>query len=130
MAAEPAHSRVRVVKQLLEEEEDVQVVVTTHSPYIFDELAPSDVHVFVLDDEQSVVVKSLAEHPEAEKMKGVLTSGQIWSLDPEHEWVNREARRALRGVERLPRRAGAPATGQGGTGDTEPKASAANPHEP
>jgi hypothetical protein len=32
-------------------------------------------------------VKRLSEHPEAAKTKGVLSAGQLWSLDPEREWV-------------------------------------------
>jgi hypothetical protein len=35
-----------------------------------------------------VATKSLAEHPQAAtKIKGALTAGQLWSLDPEVRWV-------------------------------------------
>lgn len=78
---------MRELKRLLEEFPEVQLVATTHSPYILDELEPSDVRVFALRPDGSVACRSLSEHPQAEKMKGVLTSGQLWSLDPEWRWV-------------------------------------------
>ncbi|MDC0744459.1 AAA family ATPase [Polyangium mundeleinium] len=79
---------VRQIKRLLDEMPDLQVVATTHSPYILDELDPKDVHVFALKNDGTVAHKRLSEHPEA--ASGVLTSGQIWSLDPEEEWVAAE----------------------------------------
>lgn len=78
---------VRLIKRLLEELNDVQIVATTHSPYILDELDPSQVHAFALRDDGTVAVKSLSDHPQAAKMKGALTAGQLWSLGPEREWV-------------------------------------------
>ncbi len=78
---------VRLIKRLLDQLPDVQIVATTHSPYILDEVAPSDVHVFALRDDGTVASRRLSEHPEAGTMKGALSAGQLWSLDPEREWV-------------------------------------------
>jgi hypothetical protein len=78
---------MRELKRLLEEFPEVQLVATTHSPYILDELDPSDVRVFALRPDGSVACRSLSAHPQAEKTRGVLTSGQLWSLDPEWRWV-------------------------------------------
>lgn len=78
---------VRQLKRLLELHPHVQIVATTHSPYILDELDPSDVHAFALRDDGTVASKRLSDHPEAERMKGALTTGQLWSLDPEPKWV-------------------------------------------
>jgi len=78
---------VRLVKRLLDQLPDVQIVATTHSPYVLDEIDPSDVIVFALRDDGTVASKRLSEHPEAGKMKGALSSGQLWSLDPERDWV-------------------------------------------
>ncbi|HEX8440083.1 AAA family ATPase [Archangium sp.] len=75
------------LKRLLEGFPDVQLVATTHSPYILDALEPSDVRVFAPRKDGSVACRSLSEHPQAEKMRGVLTAGQLWSLDPEWRWV-------------------------------------------
>ena len=75
------------LKRLLESFPEVQLVATTHSPYILDALDPSDVRVFAPRKDGSVACRSLSEHPQAEKMRGVLTAGQLWSLDPEWRWV-------------------------------------------
>lgn len=81
---------VRQIKRLLDEMPDLQIVATTHSPFILDELSPDDVRVFALRADGSAAVRSLAEHPESDKMKGALSAGQIWTLDPEETWVARE----------------------------------------
>lgn len=78
---------VRLIKRLLAEIDDLQIVAVTHSPYVLDELEPSEIHAFALRDDGTVATKRLSEHPEAERMKGALTTGQLWTLDPEPEWV-------------------------------------------
>ena len=82
---------VRMIKSLLalDEFSDVQVVATTHSPYVLDELDPSEVYAFALRDDGTVASRRLSEHPEAEKTRGTLKAGQLWSLDPERDWVLR-----------------------------------------
>jgi len=82
---------MRELKRLLEGFPEVQLVATTHSPYILDALEPSDVRVFAPRKDGSVACRSLSEHPQAEKMRGILTSGQLWSLDPEWRWVAGES---------------------------------------
>lgn len=83
---------VRLIKSLLALDEfaDVQVVATTHSPYVLDEMDVADVHAFAIGDDGCVRSKPLAAHPEAERSKGTLTAGQLWSLDPERAWVLKE----------------------------------------
>jgi ABC-type branched-subunit amino acid transport system ATPase component len=78
---------MRELKKLLEGFPELQIVATTHSPYVLDELAPSDVRVFALREDGDVVCRSLDQHPQASKMSGILTAGQLWSLDPEKRWV-------------------------------------------
>lgn len=78
---------VRLLKLLLADIPALQIVATTHSPYILDELDPSEIVAFALRDDGTVAQKRLSEHPQAEKMKGALSAGQLWSLDPERDWV-------------------------------------------
>jgi len=82
---------VRMLKSLLALDEfaDVQIVATTHSPYVLDELEPSDIYAFALRDNGTVATKRLSEHPDAETTRGSLKAGQLWSLDPERDWVLR-----------------------------------------
>jgi predicted ATPase len=80
---------VRMLKGLLALDEfaDVQIVATTHSPYVLDELEPSDVYAFALRPDGIVAARRLSEHPDAETTRGTLKAGQLWSLDPERSWV-------------------------------------------
>ena len=78
---------VRQMKRLLDEMPEVQIVATTHSPFILDELAPTEVCVFALRADGSVAMKRLSDHPDAGRAKGALSAGQIWTLDPEEKWV-------------------------------------------
>lgn len=82
---------VRLVRRLLEEFNDLQIVATTHSPYILDELDPSDIYAFALRDDGTVALKRLSEHPQAKAVKGTLSAGQLWSMDPERDWVLAES---------------------------------------
>jgi predicted ATPase len=78
---------VRQIKRLLDERPDVQIVATTHSSFILDELDADDVQVFAVRSDGSVATRPLSQHPEADRMKGSLSAGQIWTLDPEERWV-------------------------------------------
>jgi predicted ATP-binding protein involved in virulence len=80
---------VRMIKQLLAREEfrDTQIIATTHSPYVLDEMLPSSVIAFALRDDGSVACKPLSEHPDAPKVNGALKAGELWSLDAERDWV-------------------------------------------
>lgn len=80
---------VQLIRRLLELREfsDLQIVATTHSPYVLDGFDPKDVYAFALRDDGTVASKRLSEHPDAEAMKGSLTTGQLWSLDEERSWV-------------------------------------------
>lgn len=80
---------IRQLKRLLEEMPDLQIVATTHSPYLLDELSPDDIQVFALRKDGSVATKRLSEHPQAQVATS-LTAGQLWSLDPERRWVAEE----------------------------------------
>lgn len=80
---------VRMIKGLLELDDfkETQVIATTHSPYVLDELAPENVIAFALRDDGTVTSKSLSEHPDTARMKGALRTGQLWSIDAERDWV-------------------------------------------
>lgn len=79
----------RMIKELLalDEYKDTQIIVTTHSPFVLDEVSPSDVIVFALRDDGTVAAKSLSEHPDAPRVNGSLKAGELWTLDAERDWV-------------------------------------------
>jgi len=80
---------VRMIKELLELDElkETQIIATTHSPYVLDEVSPSNVIAFALRDDGTVASKPLSAHPDAPKVNGALKSGELWSLDGERAWV-------------------------------------------
>ncbi|HEX4416777.1 MAG TPA: AAA family ATPase [Kofleriaceae bacterium] len=80
---------VRMIKDLLELDEfrDTQVIATTHSPYVLDEVSPSNVIAFALREDGTVASKPLSEHPDAAKVTGALKAGELWTLDAERDWV-------------------------------------------
>ena len=80
---------VRMIKELLELDDfrETQIIATTHSPYVLDEVSPSNVIAFALRDDGTVASRPLSEHPDAPSMNGTLKSGELWSLDAERGWV-------------------------------------------
>ena len=71
-----------IVKTLktLSEERSVQVVLTTHSPYLLDEVEIGEVRVFTKDDEGAVHAGRLAEFGNVDGMKKQFMTGEIWSI--------------------------------------------------
>ena len=68
------------------EKHDRQIILTSHSPYIIDELDAKDVWVMATDKEGISHTKRLSEHPDAERALSVLTTGEFASAEGE-EWV-------------------------------------------
>lgn len=69
----------------------VQIIATTHSPYIVDCVDPSAVIAFAAKPDGTAAAKRLSEHPDAERLRGTVTAGQLWTLDDEQHWVLGEA---------------------------------------
>lgn len=87
----PAAQRelVQVLRRLVQTRPETQIVFTTHSPYVVDELEPAEVVVLNLDPAGNTVAKSLKDHPDVERALSVLTTGEFlaaegesWVLDP------------------------------------------------
>jgi predicted ATPase len=77
---------MRQLHALVERGPDLQIVATTHSPYILDGIEPENVQVFFPREDGEIISKKLSEHPDAQRAKGTLSTGEIWTLDPE-SWV-------------------------------------------
>lgn len=80
---------VQMIKELLalDDFRDTQIITTTHSPYVLDEVSPEDVIAFALREDGTVAAKPLSEHPDAPKVNGSLKAGELWTLDAERDWV-------------------------------------------
>lgn len=77
---------ITVFKQIIQTNPNLQIIFTTHSPYIIDELEPSQVHVLSNSKAGFTHAKRLDEHPDAEWAKQTLTTGEFWNAEGE-DWV-------------------------------------------
>lgn len=74
-------AQVRLVKALqkvLADRPDLQLVATSHSPYLLQEVPASNVRVLGLTS-GGVRCRPLTSHPDYEKWKAVLGTGEIWA---------------------------------------------------
>lgn len=71
----------------LSRQEGIQVILTTHSPYLLDLVEPEEVRVFAKNQEGAVYAKNLAEFPDVERMRKHFMTGEIWTEFDENEIV-------------------------------------------
>jgi predicted ATPase len=76
---------VTEMRGLLELFPDLQIVATSHSPYLIDQLAPEEVRLMIAD-EGRVKCAGLSDHPQIDRWKEIMRPGEIWSMVGE-EWV-------------------------------------------
>jgi predicted ATPase len=77
---------VALLRKLFDQDPALQIVATTHSPYLLDELDPKEVRLMTRLDDGSVACARLDEHPDFEKWKYEMRPGELWSLFGE-KWV-------------------------------------------
>jgi predicted ATPase len=77
---------VTLLKRVMDERPELQIVATTHSPYFLDEIAPEDVRVMALDPDGVPRVARLSDHPDAQHALQALTTGEFFSAESE-AWV-------------------------------------------
>jgi len=75
-----------VFKEIINDNPELQIIFSTHSPYIVDELEPSQVHVLSNNHSGFTRCKRLDEHPDIEWAKKTLTTGEFWDAEGE-DWV-------------------------------------------
>ncbi|MGK4002749.1 ATP-binding protein [Sorangium sp. So ce1036] len=78
---------VAYLRGVLEATPHLQIVATSHSPFLLDELRMEEVFVMSRDGERGSALRRLDEHPTAKKRGGYLRPGELWSLVGEG-WVS------------------------------------------
>ena len=78
---------VQMLKDLSRDKQ-VQVILTTHSPYLLDCVEPEEVRVFAKGPDGAVRAVRLSDHPEVAELKKHLMTGEIWTEFDELEIVN------------------------------------------
>lgn len=64
----------------------VQILATSHSPYLLDSLKPEEVRLTGLLDDGSATIRELTDHPDFERWKDEMTPGEFWSTVGE-DWI-------------------------------------------
>ncbi len=77
---------VQVLRDLVKLDPELQIVCTTHSPYLLDLFEPAEVRVLALDAERRTHARPLTEHPDFGKWKFGTQTGELWAALGE-EWV-------------------------------------------
>ncbi len=78
---------VSQIREVMRQFPDLQVIGTTHSPYLVDHFDASEVVLTTLRDDGSVAVGALDKHPEFDRWKDEMKPGEFWSTVGE-DWVD------------------------------------------
>jgi predicted ATPase len=77
---------VEILRRLLERRPELQVICTSHSPFLLQEIAPHDVLVMAPDEEGWSHACRLDQHPDYKRFRAALTTGELWATLGE-DWV-------------------------------------------
>ena len=77
---------VETLRELMNRDPELQIVCTTHSPYLLDLFDPVEVRVLALDSERRTHARRLTDHPDFGKWKFGTQTGELWAALGE-EWV-------------------------------------------
>lgn len=77
---------IGILRRLLENIPNLQILATTHSPYLLDEFEESEVRVCTPDAKGHTQVRSLAAHPDWNEWREHLKLGEFWASKGE-DWV-------------------------------------------
>lgn len=70
----------------LTRESEVQILATSHSPYLVDWLQPDEVRLTGLLDDGTATIRKLTDHPDFERWKEEMSPGELWSTVGE-DWI-------------------------------------------
>lgn len=70
---------VDVLRDLMRADPELQIVCTTHSPYLLDRLDATEVRVLALDASRHTQALPLTAHPEFDKWKFGTQTGELWA---------------------------------------------------
>lgn len=77
---------VSLLRELLKTDPNLQILATTHSPYMLDSMDAKEVRMTFLQDDGTTVCAPLMKHPKFEKWKDEMAPGEMWSLFGE-KWM-------------------------------------------
>jgi len=75
-----------LLRKVLEQQPDLQIVATTHSPYLVNSLRAEEVRMTTLREDGTVACGRLVDHPDFARWKDDMFPGELWTLFGE-KWV-------------------------------------------
>jgi predicted ATPase len=81
---------VRCIRAILAARPELQMVCTTHSPYLLDHVELDEVRVMALDAEGHAACRSLSDHPDSQRWREMLRTGEFWASVGE-DWIVEKA---------------------------------------
>jgi predicted ATPase len=79
---------IEVLRKIQERKPELQIVATSHSPFILNYLDPNEVRMTFLAENGFARCEKLTAHPEFEKWKGLMSPGEFWSTVGE-SWLDK-----------------------------------------
>jgi predicted ATPase len=79
---------VDVFRGLIQQNPELQIVATSHSPYILNQLEWNEVLVTSRGDDGSAICKPLTDHPDFERWKESMSPGEFWGTFYE-DWLTK-----------------------------------------
>jgi predicted ATPase len=77
---------LRCLRSILASRPDVQIVCTSHSPDLLDQVSLEEVRVMALDKDGYARCRRLSDHPESAQWRKMLRTGEFWASVGE-DWV-------------------------------------------
>jgi hypothetical protein len=77
---------VEVIQHILQENPDLQVLATAHSPYLLNYLSPEQVRIMAVGPDGYARCGRLTDHPKFATWKEEMAPGEMWSLFGE-KWL-------------------------------------------
>ncbi|MCY2963883.1 MAG: ATP-binding protein [Planctomycetota bacterium] len=70
-----------ILKELVAEQKECQVILTTHSPYVLDHFQPEEVTLCRKGSDGAICVRRLSESQTVNDQKDIFTLGEIWASE-------------------------------------------------
>ncbi|MES2638730.1 MAG: AAA family ATPase [Myxococcota bacterium] len=84
------YNLIKAIRRVLDARPELQIVCTTHAPVLLDSFEVDEVRVLALDKDGATRVKPLSAHPDLERWRGAMGTGELWANLGE-DWVLSDA---------------------------------------
>jgi predicted ATPase len=77
---------IKLIRKLLIQYPDLQIIATSHSPYLLDDLEPQEILLTWADEDGVTSCARIDQHSDFERWKNEMSPGEFWSMVGE-KWV-------------------------------------------